>query len=190
MPATSLTTFSRVSHEEVQALLREVIVSKATGSDGIPANILHTCADELAGSLTCIFNESLATGIFPILYKIASVTPLLKAGDPCPASNYRPISLLPIVSKLLEKIVLKQLRKYIEDNPDLNILPPQQFAYRSHHSTEDALSCAINRWQCSLEERNVVGVFFLDMSKAFDRIRHDTLLDDLFQCGIGGTALS
>eukprot|EP00117_Sycon_ciliatum_P050677 scpid65799/ scgid35743/ RNA-directed DNA polymerase from mobile element jockey; Reverse transcriptase len=128
-------------------------------------------------------------GCFSI-YKIASVTLLLKAGDPCQASNYRPISLLPIVSKLLEKIVLKQLRKYIEDNPDLNILPLQQFAYRSHHSTEAALSCAINRWQCSLEERNVVGVLFLDMSKAFDRIRHDTLLDDLFRCGIGGTALS
>ena len=56
-----------------------------------------------------------------------------------------------------------------------SLFPLLLFAYRSHHSTEDALSCAINRWQCGLEERNVVGVLFLDMSKAFDRIRHESM---------------
>ena len=82
-----------------------------------------------------------------------------------------------------------QLKRHISENPNFLVLPTEQFAYRSAHSTEDLLSYAINDWQCHLEKKNLVGVLYLDMSKAFDRIQHQRMIDELFACGIGGTAL-
>ena len=142
---TSFANFTPVTTTEVSKLLKKISPFKSTGSDELPPLPLKICAEELAGPLCLIFNESLSLGSFPDIYKVASVFPLFKKGNPeCP-SNYRPISLLPIVSKLLEKIVLHQLQRYINTHPELNILPPQQFAYRSDHSTEDALSLAISK---------------------------------------------
>ena len=187
---TSFANFTPVTTTEVCKLLKKISPFKSTGSDELPPLPLKICAEELAGPLCLIFNESLSLGSFPDIYKVASVFPLFKKGNPeCP-SNYRPISLLPIVSKLLEKIVLHQLQRYINTHPELNILPPQQFAYRSDHSTEDALSLAISKWQQRLDDGQNTGVLFLDMSKAFDRVKHQPLINELYSCGICGTALS
>ena len=98
--------------------------SKATGSDGIPAFLLKSCADLLAPSLTLIFNASLAVGSMPDGMKLAHVTPVFKAGNPQDPGNYRPVSLLPIVSKLLERIVHRQLTSYLDKE---NLYPPCQF---------------------------------------------------------------
>ena len=137
----SLHSFDPVAPSDVYTYLLQVDASKATGSDRIPGSVLKECAYVLAYSLAVLFCASLRTGVVPSAFKLASVVPLYKSGDPSLANNYRPVSLLPIISKLLEKIVQRQLVRHLRIN---QCLPTTQFAYRQHHSTEDALFLPIH----------------------------------------------
>jgi len=125
--------------------------------------------------LTDIINSSLAEGSVPESYKSAFVTPVYKSGDPSLATNYRPISLLPLCAKLLEKIVLQQLLDFFRSN-GVKYVQDQQFAYRQNHSCEDALSLVINRWHTALDDNLYCGLILADMSKAFDRVKHADLI--------------
>ena len=123
------------------------------------------------------------------MYKHAHVCPLPKSGDPSQAANYRPVSLLPVASKVLEKIVHKQIVDHFERFPELKALPTEQFAYRRNHSCEDLLAYAVNKWQNSIDQNLFCGVLYWDMSKASDRVQHSKLLEELAAIGIGGKAL-
>ena len=112
-------------HETVEHLLKSLNSYKSAGSDGIPPCFLKSCRDVVTGPLTTIINQSLSTGVF----KHAHVCPLPKHGDPTLASNYRPVSLLPVASKVLEKIVQKQLVQHFASFPEVEELPTEQFAY-------------------------------------------------------------
>ena len=105
------------------------------------------CSASLAPTLTMIINESLAIGTVPDILKLANVCPLHKNGDPYDSRNYRPISFLPIISKLLEKVVHRQLVKHLQHPSNAHGLPHEQFEYRHHHLCEDALTLAVNNWQ-------------------------------------------
>ena len=107
--------FRPVSDDQVLQLLKSLDTRKAVGPDELPASILKTHADTLTPSLTKIFNASLSTGSLPNEFNCANVCPVFKAGDPKDPRNYRPISLLPILSKVLEKIVHEQLTEYITE---------------------------------------------------------------------------
>ena len=96
-------------------------------------------------------------------------------------------SLLPIISRIMEAFVKKQLTAYLES---AQLLPTSQFAYRKQHSTEDALVLAVNRWSLAPSRQEYTGVVFVDMSKAFDRVPHERLLTELFSLGISGTPLT
>ena len=96
------------------------------------------------------------------------------------------MSLLPIVSRLLEKCVQRQLVSYLQE---YDLFPPSQFAFRFNHSTEDALVLAVNRWQHAKYERKTTGIVMIDMSKAFDHVRHSMLVLNLFSLGVQQTAL-
>ena len=185
---SGFTLFSPVSVDDISSMLRNLNPWKSAGPDGIPPSILKISRAHLAPSLTILINKSLHTGVFLSPFQLARVCPVLKKGDPTQAANYRPISLLPVVSKTLERVVHDQLQTYLETRPD--ILPMQQFAYRRAHSCEDALSFCIDSWQRALDNGQYVAVAFLDMSKAFDCVRHNTLLMELFHVGIGGTVLN
>ena len=108
----------------VQNLFQNIDSRKATGADDIPGILLKKCAPNLAPSLTAIFIASFTAGELPQAFKQADITPVYKSGDRETASNYRPISLLPIVSKLLEKIVSTQLKAFLASN---SLLPEIQF---------------------------------------------------------------
>ena len=140
--------------------------------------------------LTIIINNSLSTGSFPTIFKQALVTPLLKKPslDPNILKNYRPISNLSFLSKITEKVVLKQLTDYLNCN---NLFPKQQSAYRPSHSTETALLKVSNDILQALDSGNISVLSFLDLSAAFDTIDHSILLKRLsFSYGINGTALA
>ena len=109
-----------------------------------------------------------------------------KSGDRETATNYRPISLLPIVSKLLEKIVSTQLKAFLASN---NLLPEIQFAYRANHPTEDDLALIVNRLLLERDCGKATGLVFVDLSKAFDRVKHQALIDLLSGIGICDTVL-
>ena len=149
---------------------------------------LHNfCVDTLYGKkaiapfLCKIFNMSLVQGYFPDDLKAARVTPIYKNGDKDNLCNYRPISILPVCSKILEKLVHKQLYDYVTCN---NILYKGQSGFRKHHSTCSALHKTIDRWNTEIDNGNYVGALFIDLSKAFDMVNHQLLVQKLYSLGI------
>lgn len=186
-PREGLSAFKPVTPAAVKSYLLKLSAAKSTGPDQIPAALLKTHADVLSHTLSGLLTESLIDGVVPSAYKIASIKPIFKKGDRHNAANYRPISLLPIVSKVLEHIVHEQLTAHLTRIG--SILPDQQFAYRRLHSCEDALCLCISHWQKSLDQGSITGVLLVDMSKAFDTVNHSVLLQDLLSSGVTGTAL-
>ena len=187
---TYLAEFQPVSPVIIENLLKTLNAHKSPGSDGVPPCFLKNCSQAIIGPLTAIVNQSLRTGKVPTSYKHAHICPIFKSGDPTVATNYRPISLLPIASKVLEKIVHKQLTSFFASNTELSALPTEQFAYRAHHSCEDALVLAIDRWHGALDSNDACGVVFANMTKAFDRVQHVKLINELHSIGIRSTALN
>ena len=149
--------------------------------DGISAKVLKIAAPVITPSLALIFNQSISISIFPSDWKIARVTPIFKTGAKQDMENYRPISVISIVSKIMEKLIYNQLYDYLINS---NILSNSQHGVRPCHSTTTALLDITNRWYQSMDVR--YGVVFLDLKKAFDTVDHDILL----QNGINGLALN
>ena len=126
--------------------------------------------------LTSIINKVISTSAFPHIWKEALVTPLPKPGDPCNPSSYRPISSLPIISKVTEKVIARQIRAYLELN---YLISCNQFGFRERHSTQSLLLQLTNKWLTTLD--SIIGEKYiclttLDIKKAFDSVDHDLLL--------------
>uniref|UniRef100_A0A8C5N480 Reverse transcriptase domain-containing protein n=1 Tax=Leptobrachium leishanense TaxID=445787 RepID=A0A8C5N480_9ANUR len=135
----------------------------------------------------CNCNESLAFGYILKLWKTAWVVPSHKSGVNTLVSNYRPISLLPVMSKILEKCVYTQLRDYYQYR---NYLTPDQSGFHSKHSTTTVLLKVRNDIQAGMEQGNLTGAIFLDFAKAFDTVDHGILLQKLKNSGIGDRTLT
>ncbi len=118
------------------------------------------------------------TGVFPESWKHALVIPLFKYGDPDVVSNYRPISILPIVSKILEKSVAKQLSNYLENN---NLLTISQHGFRPKLSTETTLTTITDKLYENMDNKKISVLTLCDLSKAFDSINHKTLI---YKCSL------
>ena len=128
-----------------------------------------------------IFNISLAKGVFPDKLKIARVTPIFKKGNNTAVTNYRPISVLPCFSKLLERKMYNRLYKFLLEN---NILYQKQFGFQNTHSTEHAILQLVNQITEAFSQGNYILGTFLDLSKAFDTVNHNILLEKLKANGI------
>lgn len=137
--------------------------------------------------MTLIINQSLCTGICPNSLKIAKITPIFKKGDPHLTDNYRPISLLPVISKVLEKVVFLQVYDYFINN---NLLYDSQYGFRKFHSTEFAALEFTDKIVTNLDQGTLPVAIFLDLSKAFDTIDHSILIHKLQYYGFHGTSLS
>ena len=120
-----------------------------------------------------IVNKSISSGQFPSAWKEAKVKPLFKSGSKDDINNYRPISILPTISKLIEKWVEKQFSQYLTD---LKLLHKSQSGFRPKHSTESALFRMIDSWLKAIDEGKVVGCVLVDFRKAFDLVDHEILL--------------
>ena len=183
---SSLFQFEEVGVDDVLTCLNVIDPHKAVGSDHVPGVLLKSCSTVLAGPLAQIVNASLTEGYVPRGFKLSHISPLFKSGDVSVAKNFRPVSLLPIVSRILEYFVKQQLTTYLSEQ---GLFSESQFAYRQQRSTEDAAILAINRWLIAKTERKYTGVVMIDMSKAFDRVKHSRLIAVLFSLGISGVAL-
>ncbi|KAI8516342.1 hypothetical protein Bbelb_049230 [Branchiostoma belcheri] len=181
-------TTLQVTREEVLTVLLSLQVDKAPGPDGISNKLLREAAPEICDSLQCLFNYSLSTGTFPTEWKQSNVTPVYKKGDKTDPLNYRPISLLPTVAKVMERLVHNHLYSYLEEN---NLLHNNQSGFRKGDGTVLQLIRMVNDWARSIDDPDIscTAVVFLDVRRAFDTVWHQGLTYKLTRYGVGGPLL-
>ena len=176
-----------ITVEETKKQIDKLSPSKATGPDGISVKVLKPISPVFAEPLTRLFNLSITKGVFPNKWKTARVSPLFKDGSHDNRCNYRPISVLPVFSKLLEKHVARSFMDYLVKN---GLLYDLQSAFREGHSTESALIKLTDQILFDLDQDKVTGVISVDFQKAFDLVDHQLLLTKLRLYRLGDSTLS
>ena len=171
---------------EIKKLIENLPNKMSSGYDNISNILLKKIQRAIAPPLNIVFNKSLSEGIFPDCMKLADVTPLFKGGNRLSLNNYRPISLLPTLSKLLEKIMYSRTYSFLTK---YDLLYKSQYGFRKKHSCEHAVTELIGEICKGLETKKHTMAVFIDLSKAFDTISHDLLLKKMSLYGIRGKAL-
>jgi hypothetical protein len=180
-------SFTIVSEEEVFKLLSSLNTSKATGCDNISAFFVKCGADVISTPLTYIINLSLRTAEIPTDFKMARVVPLFKKGSRSYEGNYRPVSILPVISKILERIVYKQFYSYLNEH---DIIYRFQSGFRSSFSTDTALTYLCDKIRCNMDNGFYTGLLLLDLQKAFDTVDHQILLKKLSAVGANDSVVT
>jgi len=160
----------------VSKALKNLDVKKGAGLDGLQPKFLVLAADVIAPSLTWIFNLSLRTGSVPSIWKVAKVIPLYKNGAMSDPGNYRPISILPALSKIFERHIHSHLMTHLDSN---NLLYKHQSGFRTFHSCQTALTSMVDSWASDIDSNKLVGILLIDLRKAFDLVNHNILLTKL-----------
>lgn len=165
----------------VGKMITSLANKKSCGIDEISPKIIKISLPFILDSLTYIYNLAIKCNTFPTLFKSSKVIPLPKSKDVTDVNNYRPISLLSVLSKPLERHVQKHLTNYLESR---SLLHSFQSGFRSKHSCQTALTRLVDTWLKSVHEFKITGSLFLDLRKAFDLVNHDILLKklDLYFC--------
>ena len=183
---SNLPAFRNVTSDEIKRFILSA-PSKTCILDSCPTGLLKECVDEVSPFIAHMVNESFEQGYVPRKMKEAIVTPIPKKPNKIEFANFRPISNLPFLSKLMERIAVNQLSQYCESN---SLEEPYQSAYRRGFSTETALLKITNDLLLNMDIKRVSILVLLDMSAAFDTIPHDMFLDRLQHAfGLSGSAL-
>ena len=173
--------------EEVKKIILNLKSNKAAGDDNVRPSLIKRCCESLAGPITHIINLSLSSGVVPDKLKVAKVIPVFKKNDKQDPGNYRPISLLSIINKILEKVMYARVMSFLKK---FNLLYKYQFGFREGHSTTQAVIEITDNILEELNKQNMVAGIYLDLSKAFDTVCHKILLAKLEHYGVRGKALT
>ena len=178
--------FKKLSEKEIIEIIDSLKPKSSYGTDGISNKLLKFIKYEIAKPLTLIINQSFQTGIFPNQLKIAKVIPLFKKNENFILGNYRPVSVLSSLSKVIEKAMHIQLYNHFTK---YNLFYDNQYGFRKNHSTEYAVLELVNRIVEKMDKNEVPINIYLDLSKAFDTLDHDILLFKLAYYGVSGSSL-
>ena len=176
--------FEDVDAEDIADVINNLKTNKATGADNIPSKILKSAIYTISDPLAKIFNRSISTKDFPAQMKMANVSPIFKKEDNTDKKNYRPISVLPSISKIFEKIMFKQIYYYMKDK-----LFPLLCGFREGYSTQHALLRLIEDLKKNLDNKKSAGTVLMDLSKAFDCLPHKLLLAKLKTYGFSDNSV-
>ena len=185
-PSNATFIFAPVVSEQVALAMNKIKTSHGYGLDEISSFFLKIAMPVLAEPLSQLFNLSLSAGVFPDQWKIARIAPIYKEGHSDIRSNYRPISVLPVISKLFEKLVNDQYYNFLVSN---HLMYSHQSSFRRLHSVLTCLLKCTNDWYLNTENGKYTSVTFIDLKKAFDTVNHEILAKKLQIYGIRGKEL-
>ena len=151
--------------DTIRRIIQDLKNSKSCGMDDIDTYTIKLMGDDIVPAVTHIVNLSLKQAIFPSLYKMAKIIPLLKKDDPLEPKNYRPVAILCILSKIIERAIFIQIVDFMNRN---NLFHPNHHGFRAHHSTSTAMIQMFDSWVQAVDKGELAGVCVLDMSAAFD----------------------
>ena len=166
----------KISSQDVLSALSGLNTNKAYGADGVPPVVLKNCASVLTPCLGKLFRLCLSTCTFPSSWKFALIQPVPKKGDRSQPSNYRPIALISCISKVFESILNRKIMKHLSSH---NLLSDRQYGFRQGRSTGDLLTFLSDSWSSSFRDFGETFAVALDISKAFDRVWHKSLISKL-----------
>lgn len=176
-----------VDEEELDKIILTLKTKSSSGHDEVPLKLIKYVGKSLLKPLLHLINSSLITGIFPDCLKISKVVPIYKKGERYEISNYRPVSILPSVSKIYERVMYNRLVDHLQNN---NLFDEQQHGFRKGKSTTSALLDFSETIIDAVDKGNNVASIFMDLSKAFDSISHEVILHKLKAFGVLGTTLN
>lgn len=183
-PAINSMFLEPVTEREVYRMIRNLPNKSSCGIDDIPLTLIKACIEELTPPLTYLINQSFKESTFPEVLKIAKIKPILKKGG-CSEipDQYRPIALLPVLSKFFEKAMTNRIYNFLEK---YNLINQNQYGFRKKRSTTQAVYTYVQEILTYIRDKSYAVGILLDMSKAYDRVSHVILLSKLYEMGIRG----
>ena len=176
--------FSVVSEEDVLKEIKKLNPRKSTQSTDISIKLLKENADIFASYLCDFFNQSIENFEFPSILKNANITPVFKKGYRGSKENYHPASILPVISKIFEKLLCKQITIFMDP-----LLSKYQCGFRKGYSAQHCLLAMLEKWKNAVDKGKIFGALLTDLSKAFDSLSHDLLIAKLNAYGFSLPAL-
>ena len=187
LPILTNLTDIHITKEDVKKLLKGLRTNKSCGADKVHPYLLNKLAEHMATPLAIIFNISLKTGKVPSIWKEGIISAIFKKGNRSLPSNYRAITLTSVVCKLLEKIITNKIHKHLQENM---LEDKKQHGFTPKRSTVSNLIEALNIWTEALSHGLPVDIIYLDFEKAFDKVPHQRLINQLSKYGITGNVLN
>ena len=177
--------FPNVSAEEITKEIRKLDPSKTSHDNDIPTKIIKENADIFSEFICMSVNHSIDNNIFPSTLKLANITPVFKKGSANSKENYRPVSILPNLSKIFERCMFKHMSNYFEEH----FLSKYQCGFRKGFSAQHCLMALLEKWKTCVDQKQICGALLTDLSKAFDCLPHDLIIAKLNAYGFSLSSL-